>query len=124
MAARLYFATATAPRHDVYLIDEVLAVGDEHFQAKCHERIRQVLTRGASGVLVTHDWTSVLRLCHQAHVIERGQFSFSGSSDQAVVSYLGIERPAAKVARLVETRSQLRGPRRAGRQRAADGRRR
>jgi len=104
MAARLYFATATAPRHDVYLIDEVLAVGDEHFQAKCHERIRQVLTRGASGVLVTHDWTSVLRLCHHAHVMERGQFSFSGSSDQAVVAYLGIERPPAKVARLVETR--------------------
>jgi lipopolysaccharide transport system ATP-binding protein len=106
MAARLYFATATAPRHDVYLIDEVLAVGDEHFQAKCHERIRQVLTRGASGVLVTHDWTSVLRLCHQAHVMERGRFWFSGPSDQAVVAYLGIERPAAKVARLVETRAR------------------
>jgi lipopolysaccharide transport system ATP-binding protein len=102
MAARLYFATATAPQHDVYLIDEVLAVGDEHFQAKCRERIRQLLTRGASGVLVTHDWSSVLRLCHQAHVMERGKLSFSGQSDRAVVAYLGIERPAAAGAKIVD----------------------
>lgn len=35
MAARLYFATATAIQHDIYLVDEILSVGDEHFQTKC-----------------------------------------------------------------------------------------
>lgn len=103
MAARLYFATATAPHHDVYLIDELLAVGDEHFQAKCRERMRQLLSGGASGVLVTHDWSSVLRLCQTAHVMERGRIAFSGPADKAVVSYLGIERPPAIVARLIDT---------------------
>lgn len=101
MAARLYFATATAPRHDIYLVDELLSVGDEHFQAKCFERMRQRLLSGASGVLVTHDWQSVLRLCARSHVIDNGALVFSGPSDQAVVSYLGVERPAADRARLL-----------------------
>lgn len=102
MTARLYFATATAPRHDIYLIDELLAVGDEHFQAKCHTRFRTLLTTGASGVLVTHDWSAVVRLCQLAHVMERGRIAFSGPADQAIVRYLDIERPAATIARFVD----------------------
>ena len=99
MGARLYFATATAMQNEIYLIDELLSVGDEHFQAKCWQRMRQRLLNGASGVLVTHDWTAVLKLCEQAHVIERGSFIFSGASDQAVVSYLKIPKPEATIAR-------------------------
>ena len=98
MAARLYFATATALQKEIYLIDELLSVGDEHFQAKCWQRMRQRLLQGASGVLVTHDWTAVLKLCEQAHVIEKGKFRYSGASDQVVVSYLNIPVPVAGVA--------------------------
>ena len=100
MGARLYFSTATALQNEIYLIDELLSVGDEHFQAKCWQRMRQRLLNGASGVLVTHDWTAVLKLCEQAHVIEQGRFVFSGPSDQVVVSYLKIRVPEATVARL------------------------
>lgn len=99
MQARLYFATATAVQHEIYLIDELLSVGDEHFQAKCWQRMRARLVNGASGILVTHDWSAILKLCEQAHVIEDGRFSFSGASDQAVVSYLKLAPPAADVAR-------------------------
>jgi len=99
MGARLYFATATVLQNEIYLIDELLSVGDEHFQAKCWQRMRQRLLNGASGVLVTHDWTAVLKLCEQAHVIEQGKFVFSGPSDQTVVSYLKIPVPEATVAR-------------------------
>ena len=99
MGARLYFATATALQNEIYLIDELLSVGDEHFQAKCWQRMRQLLLNGASGVLVTHDWTAILKLCEQAHVIEQGRFSFSGPSDQAVVSYLKVPRTEATTAR-------------------------
>lgn len=95
MAARLYFAVATAYQHEIYLIDELLSVGDEHFQAKCWQRIRERLLNGASGVLVTHDWSAIIRLCEQACVIENGRFSFVGRSDQAVVSYLKLPIPAA-----------------------------
>lgn len=107
MGARLYFAVATALQNEIYLIDELLSVGDEHFQAKCWQRMRKLLLNGASGVLVTHDWTAVLKLCEQAHVIERGKFSFSGASDQAVVSYLKIPVPEANVARLMVGNPQV-----------------
>jgi lipopolysaccharide transport system ATP-binding protein len=99
MAARLYFAVATAYQYEIYLIDELLSVGDEHFQAKCWRRMRERLLTGASGVLVTHDWTAIVRLCETACVIENGTFSFIGPSDQAVVSYLKFPHQTAEAAK-------------------------
>lgn len=99
MAARLYFAVATAYQHEIYLIDELLSVGDEHFQAKCWRRMRERLLGGASGVLVTHDWTAIVKLCEQACVIEDGRFAFTGASDGAVVNYLKLPIPEAGAAR-------------------------
>ena len=106
MAARLYFATATAAPHDIYLIDELLSVGDEHFQSKCRDRIHGLLRDGASGVVVTHDWSAVVRLCAEAHVLERGRFTFSGAADQAIVHYLNIAPPPAGAARFVDHDAQ------------------
>ncbi len=88
MAARLYFATVTALRYDVYLIDEALAVGDEHFKQKCWRRFRQRLREGASGVLVTHDWPNVLRLCETSCIMDQGRIIESGPTEQVVASYL------------------------------------
>ncbi len=99
MAARLYFAVATAYQNEIYLIDELLSVGDEHFQTKCWHRMRERLLNGASGVLVTHDWTAIVKLCETACVLEEGTFSFVGPSDRAVVSYLKLPRPLATGAR-------------------------
>ncbi len=90
MAARLYFATATALQHEVYLIDEVLAVGDEHFQNKCWSRMRERLGRGASGILVTHDWSAVLKVCRQCHIMDKGKVVESGGSEEIVRSYLAL----------------------------------
>ncbi|WP_336236144.1 ABC transporter ATP-binding protein [Achromobacter dolens] len=105
MAARLYFATATALQHDVYLIDELLSVGDEHFQAKCWLRMRNLLLNGASGILVTHDWVSTLRLCEQSHILKDGRIMMSGPSDQAVVKYLDLPTPPADAARFLDNES-------------------
>jgi lipopolysaccharide transport system ATP-binding protein len=88
MGARLYFATATAGHYDVYLLDEVLAVGDQHFQSKCWRRIRERVSGGASGILVTHDWSAILRLCETAHVLDYGQVLYSGPAERAVRRYL------------------------------------
>lgn len=90
MAARLFFSTATAQQHDVYLIDEVLSVGDEHFQQKCWRRMRERLSGGASGVLVTHDWSAVLKICEKAHVLDHGRIVLSGDSDEVVRTYLDV----------------------------------
>ncbi len=88
MAARLYFSTVTALRYDVYLIDEALAVGDEHFKQKCWRRFRRRLREGASGVLVTHDWPAVLKLCETSCVMDRGRIIDSGPTERVVASYL------------------------------------
>ena len=88
MGARLYFATATAGHYEVYLLDEILSVGDQHFQSKCWRRLRERVSRGASGILVTHDWGSILRMCETAHVLNRGRIEYSGPAARAVRRYL------------------------------------
>jgi lipopolysaccharide transport system ATP-binding protein len=90
MAARLYFATATALEYDIYLIDEALSVGDEHFQNKCWQRIRERLSHGASGVLVTHDWTALLKLCEESCILNKGNMVNYGSSETVVRDYLNL----------------------------------
>lgn len=98
MAARLYFAAATALESDVYLIDEMLSVGDEHFRAKCEQRLRERLSGGAAGVLVTHDWVAALALTRSAYLLQAGEVAKSGATDDVVVSYLNLPRPNSPVA--------------------------
>jgi lipopolysaccharide transport system ATP-binding protein len=100
MTARLYFAAGTALDYDVYLIDEILSVGDEHFQAKCWKRLRDRFAHGASGVLATHDWTAILKLCREAHILDKGRVASSGRADRIVKEYLNLQAPTAEVARL------------------------
>lgn len=88
MGARLFFATATAGSYEVYLLDEILSVGDQHFQAKCWRRLRDRVSRGASGVLVTHDWAAVVRICETAHLLQQGRQIFSGPAEKAARLYL------------------------------------
>ncbi len=102
MAARLYFAVATAKKQDVYLIDEILSVGDEHFQARCWRRMKDRLAGGASGVLVTHDWSAVIKLCGESHVLDKGLIVISGPSDHVVAQYLQIPQPEISWARFLD----------------------
>jgi lipopolysaccharide transport system ATP-binding protein len=107
MAARLYFAVATAQQHEVYLIDEVLSVGDEHFQAKCWRRLQERLLAGACGLLVTHDWSAVVKLCEESHVLQSGTIALSGKSEKVVAEYLRIAPPSGSVARFGELPASL-----------------
>ncbi|TFY99672.1 polysaccharide ABC transporter ATP-binding protein [Ramlibacter rhizophilus] len=102
MSARLYFAAATAIPHEIYLIDEILSVGDEHFQAKSWARMRERLAGGASGLLVTHDWSAVIKLCRESRVMDAGRVVLAGRSDAVVAGYLDLPLPAADRARLLE----------------------
>lgn len=102
MAARLYFAAATAIPHEIYLIDEILSVGDEHFQAKSWARMRERLAAGASGLLVTHDWSAVIKLCRHSLVLQSGKVTLTGRSDAVVAGYLDLPRPPATRARIID----------------------
>lgn len=88
MTARLFFSTATAGSYDVYLLDEILSVGDQHFQAKCWRRLRARISQGASGVLVTHDWAAIMRMCETAYVLDKGKVVFGGPAERAARIYL------------------------------------
>jgi ABC-2 type transport system ATP-binding protein len=72
MYVRLAFAVAVNVDPDILVVDEVLAVGDERFQAKCIDRIRTFQDEGRSILLVTHNADQVRSLCHRAIVLDSG----------------------------------------------------
>ena len=93
MIARLAFAVATMVKADVILLDEVLAVGDSEFKAKCDQRLRHFHETGAAIVLVSHDMTSVRKLCTRAAWIDHGRVAAYGPSDEVVDAYEGRVAP-------------------------------
>jgi ABC-2 type transport system ATP-binding protein len=72
MQVRLAFAVMVQSDADVFLIDEVLAVGDAAFQQKCLDVFYRLRDAGKTIVLVTHDMSAVERFCHRAMFIRDG----------------------------------------------------
>lgn len=72
MFLRLAFAVAVHTEPDVFLVDEILAVGDEPFRAKCLERIERLAEGGTTLVVVSHDLDLVAGLCERAVVLDHG----------------------------------------------------
>lgn len=84
MYSRLGFAVAVNVDPDVLLIDEVLSVGDESFQRKCLERIKQFQREGRSILLVTHAADMVRRICDKAVVLDHGKMVTFAEPGQAI----------------------------------------
>jgi ABC-2 type transport system ATP-binding protein len=84
MYVRLGFAVAVNLDPDVLLVDEVLAVGDELFQAKCLSRIKQFQAEGRTIVFVTHDAATVRQVCDRAIVINHAELVLDGSPGDAI----------------------------------------
>lgn len=87
MYVRLGFAVAVNMDPDVLLVDEVLAVGDEAFQRKCVERIRQFQADGRTIVVVTHSADMVRQLCDRAAVLDHGDKVAEGNPGEAIRTY-------------------------------------
>jgi ABC-type polysaccharide/polyol phosphate transport system ATPase subunit len=87
MAARLGFAIATECQPDVLLLDEVLSVGDEAFQAKCVRRLRDFTSRGTTLILVTHDSNLVTQECTRAVWIRDKRIVADGEPSDVVGAY-------------------------------------
>lgn len=87
MYARLAFATAFATEPDIYLIDEVLAVGDEAFQRKCMDKIDEIKSTNRTIVFVSHDMAAVKRLCKRIIFMEHGRIRFAGNTEKVIYSY-------------------------------------
>jgi ABC-type polysaccharide/polyol phosphate transport system ATPase subunit len=84
MLVRLGFACAVHVDPDVILIDEVLAVGDESFQARCLDRVRTFQKEGRTIVLVTHALDMARQICDRAAMLDHGLVHAIGSPDEVV----------------------------------------
>jgi ABC-2 type transport system ATP-binding protein len=90
MYVRLAFAVAINTDPDVLLVDEVLAVGDEQFQKKCIDKIREFQQQGRTIVLVSHSLGQVQELCDSAVVLHDGVVKYQGSARLAVKNFREI----------------------------------
>lgn len=84
MFLRLAFAVAVHTDPDVFLVDEILAVGDEPFQKKCLARIRELKASGKALVIVSHDLDMVASLCERGILLRRGKMIHDGDVHAAV----------------------------------------
>ncbi len=87
MYVRLAFAVAVHVDPEILLVDEVLAVGDEPFQRKCMERIKQFQREGRTIVLVTHALDTVRQLCDRAILLDHGDVVTDGTAIAAVRAF-------------------------------------
>ncbi len=88
MYMRLAFSVAINVDADILLIDEILAVGDQHFQDKCFEKLRELKKEGKTIVIVTHDMNAVRNLCDRAIWLYNGRVKLDDRSKKVVDEYL------------------------------------
>ncbi|BDV30029.1 ABC transporter ATP-binding protein [Microbacterium terricola] len=84
MFMRLAFSVAIHVELDVLLVDEVLAVGDAPFRAKCNAKLKELAQRGVTMMVVSHSKSQVKQLCSRGIVIRKGQVVFDGPVAEAV----------------------------------------
>jgi lipopolysaccharide transport system ATP-binding protein len=87
MYMRLAFSVATHVDPEILVIDEILAVGDEHFQRKSRQRIEEFQQAGKTMVLVTHDAGTVERFCNRAIWLDGGRIAATGAPAEVIARY-------------------------------------
>ena len=87
MYMRLAFSVAINVDADILLIDEILSVGDQHFQEKCFRKIEELKEQGKTIVFVTHGMESVKRFCTRAVWLHNGEIKLDGDVDTVVKQY-------------------------------------
>jgi ABC-type polysaccharide/polyol phosphate transport system ATPase subunit len=88
MFVRLGFAIAASLDADILLLDEVLAVGDIAFQARCFERIEELRHAGKTILLVSHDLAAMERVCGRALLLNHGGIVTEGDPHEVVEVYI------------------------------------
>ena len=88
MYMRLAFSVAINVDAEILLIDEILAVGDQHFQDKCFEKLEELSKGDKTIVIVSHALESIKRLCKRAIWINNGEVAMDGKSEEVIQSYL------------------------------------
>jgi len=87
MYVRLGFSVAINVEPDILLVDEVLAVGDESFQAKCAEKFAQFKSEGRTVVIVSHALGTLAKMCDRVAWIQHGDLKAVGEPDDVIAEY-------------------------------------
>ena len=87
MYMRLAFSIAINVDADILLIDEILSVGDKHFQDKCFNKMQELKNEGKTIVLVTHDLGAARRLCNRSIWLSNGVVRMDGKTDEVLEKY-------------------------------------
>lgn len=88
MYVRLGFSVAISVEPEILVVDEVLAVGDAEFQAKCLNKFKDFRSEGRTVIMVTHSMEAVKEMCDQAAWIEKGNLKSVGDANTTVNEYL------------------------------------
>jgi ABC-type polysaccharide/polyol phosphate transport system ATPase subunit len=102
MHVRLAFSVAIQVEADILLIDEVLAVGDAAFQQKCFDVFHQMRADGRTVLFVTHDMSSVARMCDRALLLEKGRVVMIDEPGAVANRYMELNFARAPEAELLE----------------------
>jgi ABC-2 type transport system ATP-binding protein len=92
MYMRLAFSVAINVDAEILLIDEILAVGDQHYQEKCFKKLHELKKAGKTIVIVSHDMKSVRDLCDRAVWIYEGKIRLDGETNKVIDEYLKVCR--------------------------------
>lgn len=90
MYSRLGFSVAAHMDPDILLVDEVLSVGDIAFQAKCAQKMRELLNSGATIVLVSHNLSLIQSLCNRVILLNKGEIAKEGTAGEVIPHYENI----------------------------------
>ena len=88
MYMRLAFSVAINVDADILLVDEILSVGDQHFQEKCLAKMKELKKSGKTMVFVTHSLGSARELCDRAVWLNKGIIQMDGNTDEVIDEYL------------------------------------
>src|ERR1700757_86888 len=88
MMVRLGFAVAAHLEPEILIVDEVLAVGDAEFQKKCLGKMKDVSGQGRTVLFVSHNMAAVKEFCGTAILMDKGQLSYSGKTNDVLREYL------------------------------------
>ncbi len=88
MYMRLAFSVAINVDADILLIDEILAVGDVSFQAKCFNKLREIKGQGTTIVIVSHSLSQIEQICERSIWIDKGQIREEGVPTEVHVKYM------------------------------------
>lgn len=90
MKVRLAFSVAAHLEPEILIIDEVLAVGDVEFQAKCLGKMNSIANEGRTVLFVSHNMGAVMDLCSRVVWLEGGRIKLDGSSRDVITEYLSV----------------------------------